>query len=780
MIQILGLREKTFKNGEVKKIHAFFENKWTAPSVGELLRNPSQYVEQIPEEERVNLYFTVHECEGKAARDFTEQFYIPFDIDDVPWDLVSDVAKVACNTLKVNFEMTGVVASGHGVQMFVELDHPITDMSFFDNNRKVYKLVADEIQAALKAAKLPGDVDTSVFSARRLMRMPETLNVKPEKENKIAKVIQGHTEPQGWLLENVLSAPGQTPDGTITKEVFKNYPPVDVDAVLEGCDFLKHCYERPNDVTEYQWYAMVGITGHMPDGRELTHRYSKKYAKYSPAETDRKIDQALNAAGPRTCKNIETLWDGCPGCPNYGKCTSPISIRSENYIATKDTGFYYVEMQVSGATKRTPAFEDIVKYYKQKNGPTFSAGNGALFTYNKKKKVWEDADVDVARSFFYNNFDPRPRDRLVNEAMSTLVNSEARKLEFFDRTPGLVNLQNGVYDIHANKLVEHSPEYGFKNILPFAYDEHATCPTFEKFLDDIMQKDEALKNILMEFVGYIISGDECWLHKSLILLGEGSNGKSTFNDVLKELLGPSSYSAVGLDQIHEPQYIYQLVGVLCNIADETPMKALLNSSSFKNIVAGGDMPVKKLYTQPYMVKNRAKLIFNCNQMLKSQDNSEGLYRRMVFIPFDAYFEEGKNENKHIKYELFKELPGIFNWALRGYRQLKKNQRLTSSEKSAELLDLMKDGQNDVQEWYSDNLIVTKKESDTLDIDEIYKNYLDWCETTKRKYPDIKQNVGYKLRNMFRKDGVLKVRKLENGRKRTCYTGIKFLEKEDIF
>ena len=57
-IQITGYREYEKDGKTIKYMNAFFKNKWRASSVVSLLKNIDKTIENIPEKERFNLFFS--------------------------------------------------------------------------------------------------------------------------------------------------------------------------------------------------------------------------------------------------------------------------------------------------------------------------------------------------------------------------------------------------------------------------------------------------------------------------------------------------------------------------------------------------------------------------------------------------------------------------------------------------------------------------------------------------------------------------------------------------
>lgn len=79
-----------------------------------------------------------------------------------------------------------------------------------------------------------------------------------------------------------------------------------------GCEFVRWCYENPEQVTEPLWYALACNFSQLEDGRDLFHEWSKQDTlRYSAKHTDKKYDQALRANKPHTAEAIRGLGGNC-------------------------------------------------------------------------------------------------------------------------------------------------------------------------------------------------------------------------------------------------------------------------------------------------------------------------------------------------------------------------------------------------------------------------------------------------------------------------------------
>lgn len=96
-----------------------------------------------------------------------------------------------------------------------------------------------------------------------------------------------------------------------------------------GCAWMAHCREDAARLPESEWYAMLGIVGRCDQGEELAQTLSSPYPRYSPRATAKKLQHALDAAGPRTCQGIRYDLNAdayCRDCPSWEKIKSPITL----------------------------------------------------------------------------------------------------------------------------------------------------------------------------------------------------------------------------------------------------------------------------------------------------------------------------------------------------------------------------------------------------------------------------------------------------------------------
>ncbi len=247
----------------------------------------------------------------------------------------------------------------------------------------------------------------------------------------------------------------------------------------------------------------------------------------------------------------------------------------------------------------------------------------------------------------------------------------------FDEFNGHCNIRSGMLDLETFQIKEHDPTYLSRIQLPVSHDPGAKCPTWERFLSEVLEDDSQLLDLFQEFTGYLLVPDTSH-HKALVLVGEGANGKSTAIQVIEVLLGRQNVCNVSLSDLSNSFHRVRLDGKLVNISTELDPKMLERSDYFKAIVSGDSISAEHKHKPAYDFTPVCKLIFGCNRLPRVRDHSHAFYRRLTIMPFERTFE-GETADLYLGKKLIKELDGVFMWALRGLQRLREQGHFTESE-----------------------------------------------------------------------------------------------------
>lgn len=290
----------------------------------------------------------------------------------------------------------------------------------------------------------------------------------------------------------------------------------------------------------------------------------------------------------------------------------------------------------------------------------------------------------------------------------------------------LLFLKNGILTVEDHQLLPHDPVYFVTSTLPVVYDPDAVCPTFDQYLASSVP-DATVRNLLQEWVGYCLVPDTS-AQKFMILEGDGANGKTVFLTVLRALLGEDFVSSVGIEGFDAGRsfQLASTVGKLANIVDDMSEVDKLQEGLIKTYVAGAAMTAERKYGHPFSFKPTARLTVACNRLPRFSDRSDGIWRRLLVVPFDVTIAPEAQDGRLVNPAHWRpELPGILNWALEGLRRVRA-QGFSKSERQTAALAELKAESNITLAFFQDHLEVTGKHSDCVGRSELIKKYQEYC------------------------------------------------------
>jgi putative DNA primase/helicase len=109
-------------------------------------------------------------------------------------------------------------------------------------------------------------------------------------------------------------------------------------------------------------------------------------------------------------------------------------------------------------------------------------------------------------------------------------------LNEFDCDPYLFNCANGTIELNSGHFREHRRTDLITKISPVSFDPNAQCPTWLGFLDTLSGGNEQLVSFLQSAAGYSLTGDTTE-QVLFMLYGSGANGKTTYLEALRHILG---------------------------------------------------------------------------------------------------------------------------------------------------------------------------------------------------------------------------------------------------
>lgn len=240
----------------------------------------------------------------------------------------------------------------------------------------------------------------------------------------------------------------------------------------------------------------------------------------------------------------------------------------------------------------------------------------------------------------------------------------------FDANPWLLNCPNGTLDLKPGHLYPHRREDCLSKIIPVPYDPVAACPLWIEFLTRITGGNPALMSFLQRSVGYALTGDTSE-QVMFLLYGTGANGKTTFLETIRAILGSyaitadmSTFLARQGDPIRND--VARLVGARFVSAVEAERGRRLAEVLIKQLTGGDSMTARFLYHEFFEFQPTFKLFVAVNHKPVIGGADPAIWRRMRLIPFTVTIPE-RERDKGLPAKLRTELPGILAWAVQGCR-----------------------------------------------------------------------------------------------------------------
>lgn len=308
-----------------------------------------------------------------------------------------------------------------------------------------------------------------------------------------------------------------------------------------------------------------------------------------------------------------------------------------------------------------------------------------------------------------------------------------------------IAVKNGLIDINEWKLVPFNPSIIIKNKIPVNFTDEAYYDVTDSTLNKITTGDKKLRAILEEIFGYVLLRRN-ELGKVFILTGNGSNGKSAFLKMLRAFVGEDNTSSVDLKDLGARFKTVELFGKLANIGDDISKEYIKDNSEFKKLATGESLNVERKGRDPFDFKNYAKIIFSANEPPKINDHSNGLLRRMLFIPFNAKFSPSDIDfDPYIsdKLESDQSLEYMLQLAIKGLKRLLKHNAFTSSKVSDAELKQYEESNNPLLAYLNEEEPKLINETVTS----CYGAYSTWCFTN--GYKNVSQrNFTHEIKERF--------------------------------
>ncbi len=367
--------------------------------------------------------------------------------------------------------------------------------------------------------------------------------------------------------------------------------------------------------------------------------------------------------------------------------------------------------------------------------------NGAwklLEELGKKKAVNMFDDVQALSYSHYENalayktYAVKRRDsKYISNALKETRPMLLIEQNILDKDEFLLNCPSATFDLRNTQSKEHqASDYITKQTNVDPKDDGMNI--WISALDTIFQGDSELTQYVQKIVGLSVIG-KVYVEALIIAYGEGSNGKSTFWNVIARVLG--SYSGnisadvltVGCKRNVKPE-LAEAKGKRLLIAAEMEEGVRLNTSNVKQLCSTDEIYAEKKYKDPFSYIPSHTLVLYTNHLPRVGAIDNGTWRRLIVIPFNAKIS-GRSDIKNYADYLYENCGGaILKWILDGSKAvIADNYSLTLPQKVVDAIETYKENNDWLGSFLAECCELDK--TNTEKSGQLYSEYRAYCLRT---------------------------------------------------
>lgn len=386
--------------------------------------------------------------------------------------------------------------------------------------------------------------------------------------------------------------------------------------------------------------------------------------------------------------------------------------------------------------------ERLVNRLRAEAPTTFT--DGAFYQYDTRRGVF--ASIQTARlSRIVQSFagskvkgekKPKPlrlKAHDINGAIQ-LASHQVDDAEFFAAARSGIAFRDSFVEVSPERIVrhQHAPEhrarfaYGF-DFAPAQSPARLLAFFAEVFRDDADVSDKV--RLIQEYLGISLLGRATQYQRAIVCEGDGANGKGVLSSVAERCFPPGSTCSIPPQDVGQEYRRAVLAGKLLNIVSELPEADIMDSESWKSVVAGDTMTGREIRQSPFTFKPIAGHIYSANRLPGTTDQTHGFWRRLLVVKFDRIFAESEQNPRLADQILESETPAIVAWILAGAQRALAQGGFTMPTSSAQAKDRWRSQADQVRAFvdaWTARLALDASPLDGTKADALYRSYRSWA------------------------------------------------------
>ena len=237
--------------------------------------------------------------------------------------------------------------------------------------------------------------------------------------------------------------------------------------------------------------------------------------------------------------------------------------------------------------------------------------------------------------------------------------------------PEIIRVKSGTYNLRTKKVGKETAnalgeKYYFPtvqnyDVLPLNQVNQKMLRLIQQIFDDWSEKDkDRLKFLKMNILAALMGEG---FKRYIVIQASGGNGKSTYLNMIKNIIGKSQYKAFNLQDL-ENNSVFSSVNpsLLALIGDDLAARYVLSPNSlyrFKQLVTGAAIEIDRKYLSAVPVYMNGLKIQATNEFPRFMETGDMIVdRTIVFKWVDTNYRRGRDRKSQITKEFGKSLDAL--------------------------------------------------------------------------------------------------------------------------
>jgi putative DNA primase/helicase len=315
--------------------------------------------------------------------------------------------------------------------------------------------------------------------------------------------------------------------------------------------------------------------------------------------------------------------------------------------------------------------------------------------------------------------------------------------ETFGLPAGKVAVANGLLDLEA--AADRKPDalrtlkptdYALTRI-PHEWEPEAEYDEWHALVEEWAEDGRA--DALQEYVGYCLEVGAMPIHRALLVVGNGANGKGTFLNAVRTLLGDENTTSIELQRLaNESDALARLYGSVANIDDDLSARKLGRGlGMFKKLVGDDRVEGRHLYEEAFEFDATAKHLYAANEVPDVSDDvgpeDEAFWRRWLLVEFPNHYpphERDPNLSEKVTSEEY--LQKILAWAVDGRARLMEKGYFTNESRYSQSKRERWQSWGDSVAQFIEKCVEKDTDAERLTTGQAHRRYAAWCRENNEK------------------------------------------------